>query len=339
MSRRDIGTDDARVRVRPPRSSRPRTKDRPKHADAVTGFVFSVDRGRYGVLLPDGTRIVAMKARELGRGRVVVGDHARVVGDLSGRKDTLARIVGLEPRTTQLRRSAEDGDLAGHERVVVANAQQLVVVTALADPPPRVRMIDRYLVAAYDAGMEPVLCLTKADLADPGELLAAYQPLGVRSLVVAFPPDGQEPDLTEVKALLTGQVSVLVGHSGVGKSTLVNALTGAERATGDVNDVTGRGRHTSTSAVALALPTGGWVIDTPGVRSFGLAHVQDDDVLRAFADLDEAVADCPRGCTHTTAEPECALSAPGRDEVFAARVDSYRRLMAARLGPDGDGRA
>jgi ribosome biogenesis GTPase len=129
---------------------------------------------------------------------------------------------------------------------------------------------------------------------------------------------------------------VLVGSSGVGKSTLVNALVPtAYRDVGIVNAVTGRGRHTSTSAFMLALPDdAGWIIDTPGIRSFGLAHVQPEDLIGAFPDLDEMTEDCPRGCTHGTDEPECGL-----DEAVAAgtvdpeRVSSFRRLLAARSEP------
>ena len=130
--------------------------------------------------------------------------------------------------------------------------------------------------------------------------------------------------------------SVLVGHSGVGKSTLVNALVpDAGREVGRVNAVTGRGRHTSTSAYLLALPGGGAIIDTPGIRSFGLAHVRPEDLIEAFPDLDEMTEDCPRGCTHGAEEPECALDdAVGAGRIDADRVASFRRLLLARSGPE-----
>ena len=284
--------DEDDVRVRPGRGSRPRTRRRPVHADAAAGFVTSVDRGRYRCLVAD-RAVTAMRARELGRKGVVVGDRVRLVGDVSGRPDTLARVVQVEPRTSVLRRTADDTDPV--ERVLVANAEQLVIVTALADPEPRPRMIDRCLVAAFDAGLDPLLCLTKADLASPETLVAAYEPLGVPYVVTRRGGRGAAIKTDDLLDRLTGRISVLVGHSGVGKSTLVNALVpAAERAVRQVNPVTGRGRHTSSSAVALELPTDGWIIDTPGVRSFGLAHVRPATLLAAFPDLEEGAADCPR---------------------------------------------
>lgn len=318
--RQDLDEDD--VRVRPSRGSRPRTKERPAHDDASTGIVTAVDRGRYTCRVGN-REVVAMKARELGRRGAVVGDRVDLVGDVSGRPDTLARVVRVQPRSSVLRRTADDTDPV--ERVIVANAEQLVVVTALANPEPRLRLIDRCLVAAFDAGLHPLLCLTKADLAAPETVLSHYTALDVDHVVVRR----GEP-LDDVRAHLRDRVSVLVGHSGVGKSTLVNALVpGAGRATGAVNVVTGRGRHTSSSAVALPLPDGGWVIDTPGLRSFGLAHVDLHRVIGAFPDLEAGTEACPRSCSHD--EPECALDdwvAEGHADP--QRLASLRRLLRSR---------
>jgi ribosome biogenesis GTPase len=286
-------------------------------------MVIAVDRGRYTCVVGDAT-VVAMKARELGRKGIVVGDRVAIVGDVTGDADTLARVVRVEARSSLLRRSADDIDPV--ERGIVANADQLVVVTALADPEPRARLVDRCLVAAYDAGLRPLLCLTKADLKGPQEFLSTYRALDVPHVVVR-----RDGDLEPVRGALRGLTSVLVGHSGVGKSTLVNALVpGAGRATGAVNAVTGRGRHTSSSAVALPLPElDGWVIDTPGVRSFGLAHVDPARVMKAFPDLEAGTAECPRSCTHD--EPDCALDAWVADgHADPARLESLRRLLRVR---------
>ena len=341
MARSAGSYDESDVRIRPSRrGSRPRSKDRPPHADAVPARVTQVDRGRYTTLVEEaGSRrvVIAMRARELGRKGIVVGDLVHVVGDSSGSDGSLARIVRLSPRETVLRRTADDTDPV--ERVLVANADQLVVVSALANPEPRPRLIDRCLVAAYDAGMEPILVLTKADLTDPAPFLEQYAPLSVRHVVTAR-RESTTDGLDELRAALAGRRSVLVGHSGVGKSTLVNALVpDALRAVGVVNDVTGRGRHTSSSAVALPLPDDdGWVIDTPGVRSFGLAHVDLSRIVQHFPDLEPGTSECPRGCTHD--EEECGLDAwvasGAAGPAGAARLDSLRRLLRARTPASGD---
>jgi ribosome biogenesis GTPase / thiamine phosphate phosphatase len=315
--------DESDVRVRSGRGSRPRTKTRPEHADARQAMVVSVDRGRWGCVLdgdPD-RQVTAMRARELGRTPIVVGDDVDVVGDVSGRPDTLVRIVRRGPRRTVLRRTADDTDPT--ERVVVANADQLLIVVALADPPPRTGLVDRALIAAYAGGLMPILCLTKTDLAPPEPFAEQFADLDL-TITTA----GRDDPLDAVAPLLAGKVTVLLGHSGVGKSTLVNRLVPeADRAVGEVTEI-GRGRHTSTQSLALPLgSSGGWVIDTPGIRSFGLAHIEPDDVLLAFSDLAEAIKDCPRGCGHLgpPADPECALDT--LTGGAARRVTAARRLL------------
>jgi len=287
-------------------------------------MVVTVDRGRWGCALggDSGRRVTAMRARELGRTPIVVGDDVDIVGDLSGKPDTLARIVRRGERRTVLRRTADDTDPT--ERVVVANADQLLIVVALADPPPRSGLVQRALIAAYAGGLEPILCLTKTDLAPPEPFAAGFS-----GLDLTITTAGRDDPLDVVAPLLAEKVTVLLGHSGVGKSTLVNRLVPeADRATGDVTDV-GKGRHTSTQSVALPLSFGGWVIDTPGIRSFGLAHIEPDDVMLAFSDLAEAVEECPRGCGHMgpPSDPECALDTLSGAAV--GRVAAARQLLAA----------
>ncbi|HEX9066714.1 MAG TPA: ribosome small subunit-dependent GTPase A [Streptosporangiaceae bacterium] len=326
------GLDEDDVRVRAGRGSRPRTRRRPAHAEAVDAFVTAVDRGRYRCVISPAQVVTAMKARELGRAAIVVGDTVSLSGDASGTAGSLARVVRVADRRTVLRRSADDTDPV--ERAIVANADQLVIVCALADPPPRLRLIDRFLVAAYDAGLEPVLCLTKSDLASPESILPVYRPLGLRSVVLGRPLT--EEALGRLRGLLAGQVSVLVGHSGVGKSTLVNFLIPkADRAVGTVSPVTGRGRHTSSSAVALALPGGGWLIDTPGLRSFGLGHMSPDRIVAAFSDLADGAEHCPPGCDHLS--EGCGLDdwVTAQDSpALTARLDSLRRLLRSIQGSE-----
>ncbi|RBP66323.1 ribosome biogenesis GTPase [Brevibacterium sanguinis] len=340
---------DEDYRPRPNRrGSRPRTKNRPSHDTALEGLVTAVDRGRYRVVLGDGTgtfpsddasgrapegsprTVTAVRASHLRRDAVVPGDIVKVIGDTSGAPGSLARLVAITDRRTLLRRSADDTDPT--ERVIVANVEVMGIVTATADPEPSFGLIDRTMVAAIDAGITPLLIVTKTDLAPADEIAERFRATGVEIVSSGLQADGSLTD-AEVYERLRGRMSVLVGHSGVGKSTLMNALVpAANRATGVVNDVTGRGRHTSSSAVCLPLTGGGWLVDTPGVRSFGLAHVDRDSLLAAFPELIDATLDCPRGCTHLADSPGCRLddwvadghAGPGG----VSRLESLRRLLS-----------
>ena len=275
MSPREYDESDAKIR--PSRRTRPRSKDRPAYTDSVSAFVTTVDRGRTTCITSLGVEVLAMKARELGRQSVVVGDSVQLVGDLSGATGTLARIVQVNQRSNSLSRTVDDD--AHFERTIVSNIDQMLIVVAAANPEPRQGLIDRFLISAYYESITPIIVVTKIDLAPLAQFFEHYRELGIAILTTSSKMQTRDAEITHIHNSLHGKISVLVGHSGVGKSTLINELVGTSaRATGDVNDVTGRGRHTSSSALALPLKDGGWIIDTPGIRAFGLAHLDQERV-------------------------------------------------------------
>ncbi len=334
MSPREYDESDARIR--PSRTTRRRSKDRPTHSDSVTAFVTTVDRGRTTCVTDSGTVITAMKARELGPKSVVVGDFVEVVGDLSGAEGSLARIVSVNDRSNSLSRTVDD--VARVERTIVANIDQLIIVVAATNPEPRRGLIDRFLVSAFHESIAPIILVTKVDLAPIPEFFSEYRALGVEIITTSSKLNSRAEEIAAIKDLLVEKISVLVGHSGVGKSTLINDLVdSAARATGDVNDVTGRGRHTSSSAIALPLVGGGWIIDTPGIRAFGLSHLDKNRIIEAFPDIYQVTQKCMPNCSHH--EVSCALNAwiesdaAAKDERLM-RVTSLQSLLEVKPGDE-----
>jgi ribosome biogenesis GTPase len=225
---------------------------------------------------------------------VVVGDRVNV---------DAYRVLSVYPRTTVLVRP--DPRNPRNERALAANVDVVVIVASVHSPPLRTGLIDRYLIAAQNGAMLPVIVVNKVDLLqDESELneLDAYQGIGV-PLVLCSTKDGR--GLEELRGLLAGKTCVFSGHSGVGKSSLVNALLpGLDLRIGAVEY---KGRHTTTSSSLHQMPSGTRVVDTPGIREFGLAGVAQRDLRHFFPEFEEYATKCNfNDCTHTH-EPVCAV--------------------------------
>lgn len=294
------------------------------------GRVAAVYTGHCLVWDGTGERLCPLPGRLLLHGeRLVVGD--RVMWRPRAESGVITAVL---PRERVLLRSApRRGRRGGAARpqVLAANVEQAVIVVALREPPPRTGLIDRMLVAAHAAGLDALLCLTKADLAPPAEaeaLAAVYEPLGMPVRVVSA---WRAQGLESLAQALAGRTSVLAGHSGTGKSTLLNALAGTDQRVAALDD-TARGRHTTATARLIPLPGGGAVIDSPGVREFGLYGIAPHDLARHFPDFRAVAERCGfRDCLHRE-EPRCAVRAALEGGGLPpARYDSYRRLLDEAL--------
>jgi ribosome biogenesis GTPase / thiamine phosphate phosphatase len=288
----------------------------PPAAAAREAVVIRVS-GPTATLLVDGEEREARLRPRLPGGPAVAGDRVRVRerhGDLA--------VVGVEPRATVLERG-QGAD--GRPRAIVANADLAVVVAAVVDPPLHPRLIDRYLVAASLGGLEAAIVLTKEDLAHDAAQVARvrslYEGIGVPTLLGV----AREPAFVErVRAVIGGRVAVLVGHSGVGKSTLTRGLTGVERAVGAISAKAGTGRHTTSDPRVIPMPSGGAVVDTAGVRTFHLPRLDRARLEAGFPEIARAAGGCRfRGCAHD-GDAGCAVEGA----VPPERLDSYRRMLA-----------
>ena len=259
---------------------------------------------------------------------VAVGDDVSFVS--SG--ENQGQIQEVLPRRSQLVRREATGPFARHarEQVIVANIDQVLAVMSAAQPEPNWNLLDRYLVSAESSGLQAQVILTKMDLVeDLAELEAAvdlYRQLGYPVLMTSS-ATGQ--GLHELHDTLTGKISVLVGKSGVGKSSLLNALEpGLGLRISAVNDTTGKGRHTTTNLAMFPLAGGGWLTDTPGMREFGLWQTEGDDLALCFPEMRTLVGTCKFGldCTHTH-EPGCAIQAAvACGKIVQRRYESMLKL-------------
>ncbi len=301
------------------------------------GTVIRIDSAGYHVDTTEGTFRCSLRGRLKNKPRttkkpVSVGD--RVQWTPSG--PNLGVIDSVEPRRNKLsRRSAGRGDL---EHILVANLDQLLIVSSPQDPPFRSGLIDRMLVAADKNHLDAAICLNKADLIDHNEWqtrLAYYEDLQYPLL---FTSAVDKMGLDALSGFLRGKTTVLSGHSGTGKSSLLSALQpGLSLRTGEISSRSGKGRHTTTSVSLLKLDLGGYVVDTPGIRSFGLWDIEPEDLSSHFPEIDELRTGCRfRRCTHTH-EPDCpVLAAVESGHIHGDRYENYTRMLESLQNPDLD---
>jgi len=261
---------------------------------------------------------------------VVVGDRVEVeFSDEGG-----AAVSAVKPRHSRL--SRPDPLRRHREHIIVANIDAVLIVVSVREPGLHPGLIDRFLVAVESRGLEAAIVMNKVDLDPEGTyepVAATYRDLGY-AVFASSAETGAA--LSEIRAFLQGKTTTLLGHSGVGKSSLANALdeTLALRI-GPVSEGSGQGRHTTTTVSLIPLPWGGYVVDTPGIREFGLWDMEERDIGHWFRDIEPLVHDCKfNDCLHEN-EPHCAVKAAvERGDLPAARYESYLRILESIRNPD-----
>jgi ribosome biogenesis GTPase len=252
---------------------------------------------------------------------VAVGDRVSLA--LSGEEGVIESVA---QRSNRLARGHAGGGRRGSVQVIAANIDSLLVVAALDDPPFRPGLVDRFIVAAEAQGIHPVLLLNKVDLPADRAVVQPYRDFGFEVLQTSI-VTGEGID--ELRALMNRGISMLIGHSGVGKTSLLNAVSpGLELATGAVTGYHGRGRHTTTRVVLVPLLGGGWVVDSPGIREFAVQGVGPAELARLYPGFGELPAACRfDDCRHKH-EPACAVRGAVEDgSLPAERRERYLRLL------------
>ena len=323
---------------------------KPKNNKIHDGVVIKKNNGQYWVWSSGQTLRCSLKPmagpapkkgknnrERAARPNIVVGERVGLTLHTGGS----AQICEVFERTNRLARRAAQpmpGAYAG-EQVIAANIDRIVAVMSLGQPAPRWNLLDRYLVSAESLEIEALVCLTKADAAQsgPGELeestldeIETYRRVGYRVLVTSAHTGEGMPEL---KQMLEGKISVLLGKSGVGKSSLLNALLpGLDLRVGAVNRATGKGRHTTSGAEMYPCGSGGWLVDTAGTREFGLWGVESEDLAWFFPEMRPWLGQCRfgLGCRHDE-EPGCAV----RQAVMSGHISPRRYFSMMKLKEEG----
>ena len=312
-------------------------KDRPRNE----GLIIKSLSGFYSVLTDESTEVTARVRGRLKKERneatlIAVGDRviwrgleddSYVIEDVLERKRSLSRMKPL-PSGRGTRRWDRQGYLREQEQVIIANPDQVVFVVSCADPDPRLKMLDRLLVGAERQDIPPLICANKTDLVGPDaakKLFGIYETIGYD---VVYTSAKAHYGIDDLRDYLIGRMSALIGPSGVGKSSLLNALEpGLGHRVMDVSAATGKGRHTTTVSELVPLQAGGWVADTPGIRALALFDLDPEEIDAYFPDIAPYVPTCSfSDCSHTV-EPGCTvLEALARQEIDQHRYESYVRL-------------
>jgi ribosome biogenesis GTPase / thiamine phosphate phosphatase len=300
------------------------------HEGWVSGRVLRV-HGLDSIVATDDGRQLRCKVRRLlksfttdSRNIVTAGDQVWVRPSLNDE----AFIERVEPRHGLLTRASR-----GREHVLVANVDQVVIVVALKEPELKPHLIDRYIASAEQGGIQPIICLNKADLVDPVDLqpiVGFYSQLGIPTLLTSATTG---MGLERLRRLLQDRETVFSGQSGVGKSSLLNGIQpGLSLHVRTVSETTQKGRHTTTIAQLLRLDFGGWVVDTPGIRQFQLWDIRPEEVEGFFAEFRPYVALCAfPDCTHTHEERCAVKDAVALRRISEQRYFSYLGLFEGRM--------